>query len=165
MLNTLRFISVLFTAVGMAGGLAHLFELPHKISLPAADYLTVQQIYRGWALLGIADVGALVSTLVLAVMVRGNRKMLFLTLTAALCVGLGLVVFFMFTYPVNRQTLNWIMLPDNWLELRRQWEYSHAANAGLFFVGFNALVLSLLVDRGEDPVSFFRKNKSHPLSR
>ncbi len=165
MLNTLRFISVLFSAVAMAGAFAHLFELPHKISLSAADYLTVQQIYRGWYLLGVAYVGALASTLLLAVMVRSNRKMLALTLTGAFSIALGLVVFFMYTYPVNQQTLNWIMLPDNWLELRRQWEYSHAVNAAFLFIAFSALVLSLLVDRNDGLPLSFRRNKSHPLSR
>jgi hypothetical protein len=165
MLNTLRYISVLFAAVGMAGGLAHLFELPHKILLSAADYLTVQEIYRGWTLLGIPDVGALLSAMALAVMVRSNRKIFGLTLMAALCFALGLAVFFVFTYPVNQQTFNWVLLPDNWLQLRRQWEYSHAANAVLFFIGFNALVLSLLVERTNGPPLSFRKNPSHPLSR
>lgn len=165
MRNTLRFVSVLLTAIGMSRGLAHLFVLPHKISLSAADYLTVQQIYWGWALLGIADVGALVSTLLLAVVVRHNRKMLALSLTAVLCVGLALAVFFLFTCPVNQETLEWTMLPDNWVELRRHWEYSHAAIAVLFFVAFNALVLSLLVDRNERPRLSFHRNKSHPLSR
>jgi hypothetical protein len=165
MLNTLRFISILFTAVAMAGDLAHLFELPNKILLSAADYLTVQEIYRGWALLGIADVGALMSIFVLVVMVRHNRKMLGLTLIAALCVALSLAVYFQFIYPVNQATLNWIILPDNWLELRRQWEYSHAVNAVLFFIGFNALVLSLLVQRSSGPAFPARKEKSHPLSR
>jgi hypothetical protein len=42
--NVFRFISLFLTAVAMAAGLAHLFELPHKIGLPAADYLTVQRI-------------------------------------------------------------------------------------------------------------------------
>jgi hypothetical protein len=163
--NTLRFISILFTSVAMAGGLAHLFELPNKIFLSAADYLTVQEIYRGWALLGIAHVGALVSILVLAVMVRHNRKMLGLTLIAVLCVALSLAVYFQFIYPVNQATLNWIILPDNWLQLRRQWEYSHAVSAVLFFIAFNVLVLSLLVQRNDEPSFSVRQNRSHPLSR
>lgn len=50
-LNVLRFASVMLTAVAMASGFAHLLELPNKIGLPREDYLTVQQIYRGWALL------------------------------------------------------------------------------------------------------------------
>lgn len=165
MLNALRFLSVLFTAVGMAGGLAHLFELLNKMTLSDMDYLTVQQIYRGWALLGVADIGALVSTLALATMVRRNWKILILTLVAALCIALGLVVFFMFTYPVNQQTLNWTVLPDNWLQLRLQWEYSHAVNAGLFFVAFNALVLSLLIDRDDRHLLPVAKSKPHHLAR
>jgi hypothetical protein len=145
--NTFRFLSVLFTAVSMSAAFAHLFELPNKINLPREDYLTVQQIYRGWALLGIVVIGALVSTLVLTVMVRDNYKMFYLTLTATICIALSLVVFFMFTYPANQQTLNWTMLPENWEELRRQWEYSHATGAGLYFVALIALPLSLLVER------------------
>jgi exosortase/archaeosortase len=145
--NTFRFLSVLFTAVSMAAAFAHLFELPNKINLPREDYLTVQQIYRGWALLGVVVVGALLSTLVLTVMVRDNSKMFHLTLTATICIALSLVVFFMFTYPANQHTLNWTMLPENWEELRRQWEYSHATGAGLYFVALIALTLSLLVER------------------
>ena len=41
------FLSLLFTALALAGGFAHLFELLNKIELSAQDYLTVQQIYRG----------------------------------------------------------------------------------------------------------------------
>jgi len=40
-------LTILFTAVAMAAGFAHLFELPNKIHLSRKDYLTVQQIYRG----------------------------------------------------------------------------------------------------------------------
>lgn len=73
-LSVVRFISVLLTAVAMAGGFAHLFELPNKMDLSREDYLTVQQIYRGWALLGIPIFGALVSTAVLTVMVRNFQS-------------------------------------------------------------------------------------------
>jgi hypothetical protein len=85
MLNVLRFASLLLTAVSMAGGFAHLFELPKKINLPREDYLMVQQIYRMWALLGIAVVGALVSTATLAFYVRHTPANFYLTFAAALC--------------------------------------------------------------------------------
>jgi hypothetical protein len=39
------------------------------------------------------------------------------------------------------------MLPENWQELRRQWEYSHATGAGLYFIALITLTLSLLVER------------------
>jgi hypothetical protein len=147
LINTFRFLSILFTAVAMSAGFAHLFELPHKIGLSREDYLIVQQIYRGWALLGIAVIGALVSTLVLSFLVREESAAFYLTLTAALCIALSLIVFFTFTYPANQQTMNWIRLPENWLELRRQWEYSHAAGAGFYFIAFVALTISLLLKK------------------
>jgi hypothetical protein len=145
--NVVCFISVLLTAVIMASGFAHLLALPNKMALSRDEYLIVQQIYRGWALLGIAFFGALLSTLALTVMVRASRRVFYLTLTSTLCIGLSLVVFFLFTYPANQQTLNWTMSPENWQELRRQWEYSHAVGAGLSFAALMALVLGLLIER------------------
>ena len=65
----------------------------------------------------------------------------------AAAIALSLVVFFLFTYPANQQTQNWTTLPDSWETLRRQWEYSHAVGAGLYFVALSALTLSLLVGR------------------
>lgn len=145
--NVLRFISVLLTALTMSAALAHLFALPNKIGLPRDAYLTVQQIYRGWALLGIVVIGALISTAALTLMVRAETKAFVLTLVAAVSIALGLEVFFAFTYPANQQTLNWTTLPDNWETLRRQWEYSHATAAGLYLLAFVALILSLILKR------------------
>ncbi|HEX6259670.1 MAG TPA: hypothetical protein VFZ51_03380 [Woeseiaceae bacterium] len=42
-------LSILFTAIAMAAGFAHLLEMPNKMHLSREDYLTVQQINRGWA--------------------------------------------------------------------------------------------------------------------
>jgi amino acid transporter len=146
-LKVVYFISVLLTTVTMAAGFAHLLELPNKMALSREEYLIVQQIYRGWALLGIAVIGALLSTLLLTIMMRASQRVFYLTLTATLCIGLSLVVFFLFTYPANQQTLNWTMLPEHWQELRRQWEYSHAVGAGLSFIALMSLVLGLLIQR------------------
>jgi len=145
--KTFFLLSIILVAIGMAAGMAHLFALPNKIDLAREDYLTVQQIYRGWALLGIADIGALVSTLVLTVLARAAPRMFYLTLVSTVCVALSLLIFFLFTFPANQQTENWTMLPDNWQELRRQWEYSHAVGAGLYLVALIALILAALVER------------------
>lgn len=64
-----------------------------------------------------------------------------------MCIALTLVVFFLFTFPANRATRDWTVLPENWEALRQQWEYSHAAGAGLYFVAFVMLVVSLLMAR------------------
>jgi hypothetical protein len=44
-LTTTRFLSLLFVALALGPSLAHLLELPNKISLSAHNYLIVQQIY------------------------------------------------------------------------------------------------------------------------
>jgi hypothetical protein len=144
-LNIARFCSLLFAALALAPALAHLMELPNKLGLSRADYLTVQQIYRGWAWLGIVVVGALLSTLALTLMLRNRSRAFGLALLAFLCIAGAQVVFWTFTFPVNRQTLNWTVMPENWAALRAQWEYSHAAAAALNLVAFVALIVSGLV--------------------
>ena len=143
-LITARFFSLLFAALALAPALAHLLELPNKIGLSRDDYLTVQQIYRGWSLLGFVVFGALLSTLVLAIMVRRRSREFVFTLVAFLCIAGTQVVFWALTFPVNQQTHNWTVLPENWMALRTQWEYSHAASAVLNLVAMIALILSAL---------------------
>ncbi len=140
----LRLCSVLLTAIALAAALAHLLALPNKIGLPAQDYLTVQQIYRGWALLGTALFGALVCTSVLAMKVRSNRPVLKPVAVTAVCIGVSLILFFAFTFPANQQTHNWTMLPDNWQHLRAQWEYSHAVNAIIYLIALASLTVGLI---------------------
>jgi hypothetical protein len=144
-LNLARFCSLLFAALALAPALAHLLELPNKINLSRADYLTVQQLYRGWAWLGIVVVGALLSTLALTIMLRNRGRAFALTLVAFLCIAGTQVVFWTFTFPVNRQTMNWSVMPENWAALRAQWEYSHAAAAVLNCIALVALIISLMV--------------------
>jgi hypothetical protein len=143
-LNTARFFGVFFTALALAPALAHLLELPNKIALSRDEYLTVQQIYRGWALLGFVVGAALLSTLTLAVMVRKQGKAFWLTALAFLCIVGTQVIFWTFTFPANQQTVNWTALPENWMALRTQWEYSHAASAVLNLIALIAVILSLL---------------------
>jgi hypothetical protein len=151
-LTIARFLSLLFTALALAPALAHVLELPNKIGLSRDEYLTVQQIYRGWALLGIVVAGALLSTLTLTVMARRDRKRFVPALIAFLAIVGTQVIFWTFTYPVNQQTNNWTELPDHWMDLRRRWEYSHAASAGLNLLALIAAFLAVLpADRAEVP--------------
>jgi hypothetical protein len=144
-LKTVWFLSLLFVALAMTPAMAHLLALPNKINMPREQYLVVQQIYRGWALLGIVVLGALFSTLALTIMVRKHPKTFVPILVAFLCLVGTQVLFWIFTYPANQQTQNWTVLPENWLALRRQWEYSHAVSAGLNLVAFVGLILSVLL--------------------
>src|SRR5690606_9153108 len=113
------------------------------------EYLIVQQIYRGWSLLGIVIVAALLSAAGVTLSKRRSGAPFYLALTATLCIALSLVVFFSVTFPTNTATNNWTILPAEWEDLRRRWEYSHAVGALLYLVALASLVLSILVARDE----------------
>lgn len=148
-IKTLQFIAILLTAVAMAGGWAHLLALPNKMPLSHDDYLTVQQIYRGWALLGFVVVGAFAVTAALTVLQRSEGTSFYFALAATLCIAFSLFVFFLVTFPANKATQNWTMLPDGWETLRKQWEYSHATGAVLYFIALASLALSVISGRAE----------------
>jgi ribose/xylose/arabinose/galactoside ABC-type transport system permease subunit len=141
------FLALFLASLALGPALAHLLELPNKINLSRADYLTVQQIYRGWALLGIVVAGALISTFVLTLLLRKERQPFVFSLIGFLCIIGTQVVFWTYTYPANQVTNNWTMLPDNWEQLRRQWEYSHASSAVLNLLAVAALIVSLLAEK------------------
>ena len=143
-LKVARFLSLLFVALALAPAMAHLLELPNKVGLSHDDYLTVQHIYNGWALLGFVVYGAVFSTLALTLLTRRRRGEFGYALTAFLCLVGTQVVFWSFTFPANRATANWTALPDNWIALRTQWEYSHAASAILNLVALLAVILAVL---------------------
>ena len=135
-----RFASFLFAALALMPSGAHLLELPNKIGLAAPEYLTVQQIYRGWSLAGIVVVGALVSIATLAYLVRRDRAQFVPAMIALLCVAGTQAIFWTLNYPVNHETQNWTTLPANWEALRQRWEVGHAISAALSLGAFVALI-------------------------
>jgi len=146
-LKAVQFLALVLTALALVPAGAHLFTLPNKIDLAQEQYFIVQNIYRGWALFGIVWIGALLANFALAVMLRGRGRPFILALIAGLCVMVMFAIFFTWTYPANQATDNWTTIPANWEQLRRQWEYSHAANALVTFVAFCAVALSVLTTR------------------
>jgi hypothetical protein len=132
--KALQFVAAVLTALCLVPGGAHVLEIARKIRLERADYLVVQQIYRGWSLLGIVLIAAIVVNGLAAVSARGNRTAMLCSAAACALICLTLVIFFVWTYPVNQATQNWTVAPDTWQALRAQWEYSHAINAGITFM-------------------------------
>jgi hypothetical protein len=138
--------SLLFAALALVASGAHLAELPNKIGLAREEYLVVQQIYAGWALFAIPVIGALASTAALSAMLWRGRGFLH-ALAAFLCIAGTQAVFWTFTFPANQATRNWTVLPDQWLSIRAQWEYSHAASAVL---NLAALAILAILAAGKD---------------
>src|SRR5262245_31713712 len=66
----------------MGAALAHLFELPNKINVGAADYLTVQRNYDNWWIVGLSVPLAFIGVLVLTISLRGSGAPFTLALIA-----------------------------------------------------------------------------------
>jgi hypothetical protein len=126
------FLAVVMTALSLLPGGAHVMSLPAKIAMPEDPYFVVQQIYRGWALAGAVIILAILANFAAAILAQGTPRRLFVA--AGMLIALTLAIFFTWTYPANQATGNWTSVPENWEQLRTQWEYSHAVNAVITFV-------------------------------
>lgn len=144
MKNLIKFLALFFSVITLSALMAHLLELRVKINLSKDDYQTVQEIYAGWQWLGIFEIGAILLTLIWTIIDRKIKNKYPYLLAALLCFIISITIFFSFTFPANQETLGWTSLPENWYELRTNWEYSHATRAILSLFGFSFLVLTLL---------------------
>lgn len=144
MKNVLRFTTILFVTITLSALMAHLLEMPNKLPLSKTDYLTVQDIYRGWSVLGIFEIGAIVLTAIWAFMERRKKPVLSYLIVALSTFVISMIIFFLYTFPANQATLNWTELPGNWEVMRQNWEYSHAVRSVLYLIGFSSLIWAIL---------------------
>ncbi len=143
----LHFLAIILVGLALVPAGAHLFALPNKIAMSQEDYFTAQAVYRGWALFGIVLIAALVATVACAFVLGRRQRPYVLAGLAGLLIAATLAIFFLWTFPANQATANWTVVPENWRELRMQWEFAHAVNAVLTFAAFCAITLSALRDR------------------
>jgi Domain of unknown function (DUF1772) len=138
-----RVLALVLTAIVLVPSGAHLFELPGKIGLDRDAYFVVQGIYAGWALFGMPTFAAILANGALFVALRRREPSAARwALASAVLIVVSLVVFFTWTFPANQATANWTQKTEHWEALRREWEYSHAANAVIVFSAFIATAMA-----------------------
>ena len=148
MVQASRFLALVLTALAMAPAYAHVLEMPAKLGLAPPEYLTVQQIYRGFGAIGaVVEPAAVAAAIVLAFLVRGRRAFV-PAATGALCLIAALLIWVAVVSPVNAawQAASPAALPEGFESLRMRWEWGHAARAALLVPGFVALVVAVLAD-------------------
>ena len=128
-LHITRFLSLLLVALTLGMTFCHVMELPGKLRLEGAAWLTVQQnLYVAFGVVGAAiEVLAILLTWVVVVQVRSRRPALSGWTPAT--------------------------LPADWTSYRQQWEIGHAIHSALFGLGFSALVIALMVETSGVPDS------------
>jgi hypothetical protein len=145
-----RLVTIMLAALSMGTALCHLLEMPAKITYEGALWLTLLQTLYPPAFGTIGaffEVGAVVTAVMLAFLVR-RRPAFVWTLLGALCLVVAHAAFWIWVAPVNAtmSPLTPETLPADWMRLRNQWEYTHAARAVLQIVALGALVFSILVE-------------------
>ena len=75
-------------------------------------------------------------------MVRKRRAEFVPALVSFACLAGTQLLFWTFTFPANQRTAKWTVLPEGWMALRAQWEYSHAASALLNLAALIALIVA-----------------------
>lgn len=146
--KTWRFVAILLVAIALGAALAHLMELPGKMTYDAQFYVYLHRtLYPTFGrTAGWAEAVALFAVAGLAWRVRKRGAALPLTLTAAVCQSVAMIVFLAFVLPANRAMGSWPLdaIPAEWTSWRNQWEYGHAARAVLMLTALAALVLSVV---------------------
>jgi hypothetical protein len=145
----LRLATVLLVALSMGAALGHALEMPAKLALDGTMWLTLQQtLYApGWGTFGAAfEAGAVISAPVLAFLLRHRRPAFAWTALGAACMLAAHAAFWILLDPINAEIA--AASPESpaahWASLRAQWEYTHAARAGLQLAALGFLVQSIL---------------------
>jgi hypothetical protein len=125
-LKATRFLSLLLVALTLGMTFCHVMEIPGKLRLDGAAWLTVQQtLYVAFGVVGAAiELLSILLTWVMAVQVRQHRLAFAWTVAAGLCVTAGLVVWFAVVAPVNAALSGWTpeTMPADWTRFRDRWE-------------------------------------------
>ncbi|MGH6928909.1 MAG: anthrone oxygenase family protein [Dongiaceae bacterium] len=138
-------------AVGLAMVLGHALELPGKLRLPRETYIAVQSIYYPGFTIGavFGEFGAMVATLVLAIVTPFGGADFWLTLVAFVSLLIMHGLYWVLIHPVNKFWLKDQQLQgagaaffgiggrdapggpadQDWTALRDRWEYAHVARA------------------------------------
>ena len=165
----LEILAVLLVAVAMGLALAHALELPGKMRLSRATYLSVQPIYYPGFTIGgaVGELGGMIAVLLLLLvspLARDGR--FWLTLAAFLSLAAMHAVYWLLAHPVNnfwlkdfqlKGTAGWFFGvghltldkdddfgPPEWTDLRDQWEYSHVIRAILGLLSLALLTAAVV---------------------
>jgi len=127
--------------------IAHLLELPTKLTLEGPLWLSIQQhLYRGWnAVFAPIEVLAMFGSLALFLLSKGDRHRS-AYLIATICYGTMILYFFLFNDFVNRTLSKWTAatLPHDWTAYRLKWETGHALTALFSLVALAVLLQARL---------------------
>src|SRR5215207_9453425 len=124
LLKTWRFVTVLLTALSAGLSFAHLLELPPRVYYFDAQLwvaTTTKGLYALFGTVGaVAEVGSILTAVVLTILVRGRGSTFYLSLVGTVLAALALALWLVFIAPVNAELATWspTSFPEDWARYR-----------------------------------------------
>ena len=142
-MKVLRTIVLVMAFLATTVPIAHLLELPTKLTLEGPLWLSIQQnLYRGWnTVFTPIEILALLGSSLLFFLSKNDRHRSSY-LIAAICYVAMILYFFLFNDLVNNTLSKWTAatLPHDWAAYRLKWETGHVLAAVFSLVAFAALL-------------------------
>lgn len=144
-INLLRLLAFVLAGLALIRPMMDLAALSSVISLPQDDYAAVQSANKLWAWLELIQLASFFSIVGLFFFEREHNRVIWPICGAFIAQLLIVVLYVVFTLPINIATFNWTFFPDSkWVWLRTQWEYAHALSAIIGGISFVLLLLDLI---------------------
>ncbi|WP_394378855.1 hypothetical protein [Saccharopolyspora spinosa] len=126
---------------------AHVLEMAPKLGYPPELYTRLNtSLYPFFGTVGaVVEVGALLTSVALAILVRRNRALFVPVSVSSVIQGLVLLLWFVVVSPVNDAFISARpRVPPGFPGLRTSWETGHAIDAALLLVALVVLVTGLV---------------------
>ncbi|MGH7503773.1 MAG: DUF1772 domain-containing protein, partial [Longimicrobiales bacterium] len=147
-----RFTTLLLVALSMGLSFCHLMEMPIRLRWEPVLWITVTNVQGLYWLFGrvgaVIDVAAWVTAVALAFLVRQRLPAFWWTVLGAALMVVAHAAWWALVAPANAIMAGWSPegIPLDFIEVRNQWEYTHATIALLKILGLCALLLSVLLE-------------------
>ena len=149
-LRSWQFFTIMLNALTMGLLFSHVLEMPQKMQYPAPLYLQVTHtLYNYFGLIGgPLELTGLLFAIVLCFLTHSRPLENVLTISATGLLAAALLLWILNVAPANAQFASWTLesIPGDWAYVRNQWEYTHAADAGLVLAGVGLLLYTALKD-------------------
>jgi hypothetical protein len=151
MLRAWTLLALTVAALSLGPSFAHVLEAPPRLSVWPPELWREATVFNGqfqlFAMIGgPLDIGAIITTAVLAYLLRHDRSGFRFALTGSVLFALALFVWFSWVAPANSVLATWTLgpIPEDFHAIRNRWETGHMVIAAIKLIGFMATALSII---------------------
>jgi len=143
LLDVVQLLTVALIAIALAPTLGSALSLAGRLQLQPADYLAVQRLGHSALVVGTLGGLALLISALHTFLVRETSAAFAWSIVAVCGLAAAQIVFWSVAFPIILVTQDWSVVPDDFNDLRRQWEYALAFAGVLSFGALLAMVRAL----------------------